>query len=828
MKKIKLFLLFGLILPGFLQAQSIPSPDKFLGYELGSRFTYWHNVVSYFELVARMAPDYVKLTNYGTTYEGRPMIIATVSSPANMKNLDAIQTEQLAVAGINGKQPTGMKLPSIVWMSYNVHGNEGSSTEVSMLMLYNLVTNNHPNAHKWLENTVVIIDPCLNPDGRDFYVNWYQSVMGKRPNASMQAREHYEPQYKGRANHYNHDLNRDWVWQTQIETEQRLKVYHTWMPMIHVDFHEQFYNSPYYFAPAAEPMHEAITPFQRQFQEVIGKNNAKYFDQNGWDYFTKEYFDLLYPSYGDTYPLYNGAIGMTYEQAGHSMGGVAITWGTGDTLTLKDRIAHHYTTGMSTIEVASQNQDVLTKSFKQYFDDARTKGSGVYKTYVVDGSNPGKTKALLDLLKKNNIDFSLVDKTTAVKGFDYFEGKEKAGQIKSGDIIIPALQSKSTLVRVLFEPKTYLSDSLTYDITAWALPYVYGMPAIALKESIKGVKHVTAGPAFILPENVYGYIIPYRSFREAQFLSALIQSGVKVRYHEKGFTTNGKKYAPGTLIILTHQNKDKIEVIKSLTGKFDIRPEVLTTGYMEAGGDIGSSQVLTVNTPRIAMMAGEQSGLNAVGELWYYFDQQLDYPLTMINTDRPDRIDFEHFDVLIVPSGRQRALADKDGNKKLKAWLQNGGRLIVIENAVSMMAQGEWGIEKISNNQKQEENKVRKYGDRLVESLEGSVAGVIYKVDLDHSHPLAFGYEGGYFALRNSATQYEYLRDGWNVGVVKPNNVIAGWMSSTLQTTLENNLAIGTHDYGRGQIIYFIDNPLFRSFWENGKLLLSNALFFKW
>ena len=266
---------------------------------------------------------------------------------------------------------------AIVWLSFNVHGNEASSTEAAMKTIYKLLT----EKKDWLKNTVVILDPCINPDGRDRYANWFNETASSPYSINQQASEHNEPWPGGRPNHYLFDLNRDWVWATQIESSSRLKIYNKWLPHIHVDFHEQGINEPYYFAPAAEPFHEIITNWQRNFQTQIGKNHAKYFDAAGWLYFTKERFDLLYPSYGDTYPTYMGAIGMTYEQAGHGRAGLGILNDEGDVLTLKDRIAHHTTAGLSTVEIASKNAEKLNAEFKKFFGNSNFK----YKSYVMQG-----------------------------------------------------------------------------------------------------------------------------------------------------------------------------------------------------------------------------------------------------------------------------------------------------------------------------------------------------------------------------------------------------------------------------------------------------------
>ncbi|HET7896603.1 MAG TPA: M14 metallopeptidase family protein, partial [Flavisolibacter sp.] len=306
-----------------------PTPEQFLGYKVGTHFTPHHRIVDYFQAVAAASPSTVKLQQYGTTNEGRPLMVAFVSSAQNVANLETIRSQNLALTNKNGTPSANQ--PVIVWLSYNVHGNEPASSEAAMLTLYALVDPANAQTQQYLQNTLVVLDPCINPDGRDRYVNWYNSVVGTQYNPSPSAREHNEPWPRGRANHYNFDLNRDWAWQTQKETRQRMALYNQWLPQVHVDFHEQGYNQPYYFAPAAEPFHEVITKWQRDFQSAIGRNHAKYFDRNGWLYFTKERFDLLYPSYGDTYPIYNGAIGMTYEQGGIGAG-LGVLTSNGDTL----------------------------------------------------------------------------------------------------------------------------------------------------------------------------------------------------------------------------------------------------------------------------------------------------------------------------------------------------------------------------------------------------------------------------------------------------------------------------------------------------------------
>ncbi|HVZ26937.1 MAG TPA: M14 family metallopeptidase, partial [Sediminibacterium sp.] len=385
-----------------VSAQQLKSPEQYLGYPLGSHYTRHQEIVGYFQAVAAAEPEHVQLIPYGKTNEGRELLAVAVSSAENIRNLESIRKNNMRLTGIlsDGVLPDTVHAPVIVWLSYNVHGNEPSSSEAALQTLFRLADPSNQQAVSWLQHTVVILDPCINPDGRDRSVNWFNSVVGASPNPDPASREHTEPWPGGRTNHYNFDLNRDWAWQTQIETRQRMKLYNEWLPQVHVDFHEQGINEPYYFAPAANPYHLVITPWQRRFQEMIGKNNAKYFDENGWLFFTKERFDLLYPSYGDTYPLYNGAIGMTFEQGGGSRGGLAVIKGDGDTLTLSDRLMHHYITGMSTVETAASHRVELLSQFTAFYRNSLNGQSGGYATYVLTDADENKIRSVVELLQQ--------------------------------------------------------------------------------------------------------------------------------------------------------------------------------------------------------------------------------------------------------------------------------------------------------------------------------------------------------------------------------------------------------------------------------------------
>lgn len=809
-----------------LQAQKIPSPSQYLGYEVGTWHSRHHEVVGYFEALTQAAPDRMKIERFGQSFEKKPLMLAFIGSAQNIARLEEIRKSNLALAGMGGTALADA--PVVVWLSYTVHGNEPSSTHAAMLTAHHLLTD--PKAADWLKNTVVVMDPCLNPDGYDRYVNWYNSVVGRQMNPDARSREHREPWPGGRSNHYNFDMNRDWAWQTQAESRQRIAQYNRWMPQVHVDYHEQGYNEPYFFAPAAEPFHEVITPWQRSFQGVIGKNNARYFDKMGWLYFTRERFDLFYPSYGDTWPTYNGSIGMTYEQGGIGAG-LGVLNEDGDTLTLAQRTTHHYTTGISTVEACSQNAADLLKNFKAFFDNTIANGSGEYKTYVVKAKGSAHINAMSQLLDRNGIQYTYANEGSAT-GYSYRTGATEKFSLERGDILISTQQPKGVLARVLFEPQSRLADSATYDITAWSVPYSYGLQAFAVKEKLTGNPGLAmaAGPLPVPDPNAYGYVVEWRNMNSARFLAACLKAGIKPRFTKLPLETKGKKYERGSLLFVKTSNErvpDYYGQLFALAQQNGVSLDRLEGGMADRGPDMGSGDVASIRAIKVAMLTGEGTSSLDAGQVWHYFDNELNYPVTLVDLKDAGGFDFKGFDVVVVPSGyRYGGLLGKDGN--LRRYVEQGGTIIAFDGAVGAIAGADMGLSR----RKDPEEKpgtydlLKTYADSERESLQEYNSGSIFKLFIDNTHPLAFGYDKEYFSLKGNTEVYDFVSNGWNVGVMKKEGRVAGFTGSKALEKMKDGVVTGELPVGRGSVVFFADDILFRSFWENGKLFMANALFF--
>ena len=815
---IKLLSLLALFILGNAFSQSIQSPSEFLGYELGDRFTRHHQVVDYFKYVSNTVAT-VKMEKYGETNEHRPLYVSYISSKENIANLEKIRKDNLSQTGIIKGGNGNTK--AIVWLSYNVHGNEASSTEAAMLTLYELIT----NKKDWLENTIVIMDPCINPDGRDRYVNWFNQVKSTPYSIDQNAKEHLEPWPSGRPNHYLFDLNRDWAWATQVESSQRIAIYNKWLPHIHVDFHEQGINNPYYFAPAAEPFHEVISDWQRNFQIQIGKNHAKYFDKEGWLYFTRESFDLLYPSYGDTYPTYMGAIGMTYEQAGHGRAGLGIQTNEGEVLTLKDRVMHHTTTGLSTVEISSNTAIQLNAEFAKFFDNSDLN----YKSYVLKNKNKDQLNRLKKLLDKHQIYYQSAKKGIA-KGYLYSTQEEGKMEVTSSDLMIHTDQPKGKMVKVLFEPKAKLMDSLTYDITAWSLPYAYGFEAIASRTKLpssNASKETNINNSIV--KRAYAYVSKWNSLEDATFLGALLQNNMVPRFSEKAFSIEGNSFERGSLIVLRNDNRNPEFDAKliAIANQHQRSLTAVTTGFSDSGVDFGSAFVKPIHQQKIAVLSGKATSSLSFGEVWHFFETQLNYPITSINAEDFSDTTLHSYDVIVLPSGSYRDVLNTSMMTKLKKWMRNGGTLIAIGNALRSFADKDGFSLKVKKSaEKDEVDNLTPFADRERKSVANLITGSIFTSKIDSTHPLGFGYDSNYFSLKLSSTSYQYLAKGINVGYFdQMTKNVSGYAGSEAIKNVPKSLMLGEESFGKGSIVYMVDNPLFRSFWENGKLFMANAVF---
>lgn len=836
MKRYFLSFCIAVAVSATLSSQELKTPDQFLGYTPGEQFTLQHSVTAYFRHVADASPRAVYL-QYGESWEGRPLGVCIVSSPENLAILDKIRLSNLQRTGLAAGSPEVESLP-VVWLAYSVHGSEPAGAEASMKVLHALVNEEWDGAGEWLKNMIIIIDPCQNPDGRDLFTSRYMRAQGWPPNSDPNAWEHNQPWPSSRLNHYLFDLNRDWSWHVQKETQARMKLYNSFMPHVHADFHEMRSGSTYFFPPGAEPWHEAITPWQREYHSLTGKKAAGLFDASYRLYYTKDNFDLFCPSFGDTWPLFNGAMGYTLEQGGGAQAGLSLRRDDIDTLTLTQRVEGHFLASMAVLSAADENRERLLREFYTFFKTGAEKPVFKYKTIIIKGTaDAASMNSLKQLLKSNQIRYDSPRVTgKKITAFDYRTSKQGSLTVEKNDILVSAYQPQSRLVQVLFEPESRASDSISYDLTAWALPYVYNIEVYASEERlpVAGAEEKAAAAAEAPSDTVlpYAYAASMTGFNELKFMAQLYRSGLNVRFSLKPFTAAGTSFNRGSVIVArgdnTNNQKFDAKVLDAAAAS-GVIPVKLAGGMVTSGKDLGSDYSPVKNGPVVALVGGQGTS-QAFGEIWFFMERELEYPVTVIEGSNLKNADLSDYDLIILPGGTLTESKDK-----IIAFVTGGGRVVAMDNAIELFkTEKTTGLAKAYEAKEAEEKKnvkytgsdttlLKRYEDQRRITASERSAGAIFRVRLDDTHPFALGMGKEWFMMKRNEG-LPFLEKGANIGYITDNQPVAGFVGYKFRQKVKNTGVIVSENIGKGTVVYLSDDPYFRAYWKSGRVLLGNLI----
>ena len=701
--------------PGATYDPAIPTLKKIAGHDPGERITPHRDIVRYMEALASAAPARVRLFDYGRTWQDRRLIYVAVGSEANIRRLDEVRAAMKRLADPRSTPEAEAKklmagLPAVVWLGYGVHGDEISSPDAAMLTAYHLLAaRKHPMTDAILENTIVLIDPSQNPDGRDRFVNSFVQNLGLAPDPSPLAAEHVQPWPGGRTNHYNFDMNRDWFAMTQPETRGRVKALLDWYPLVFVDLHEMGSDATYYFAPEAVPYNPHLAKPQTEALEWFGRNNARWFDRFGFSYFTREVYDAFYPGYGASWPSFYGAIAMTYEQA--SARGLLMRRTDETVFHFRDTVRQHFVASLSTCETAAKNREKLLANFYDY-----------RRTAIEEG----KTEPVREYILVRRGDTSSVDKLAVLLADQGVEVKRATAaftaagkEIPAGSYLVPLAQPAKRLIRTLLDRDVPMSESFLkeqerrrsrrlpdeiYDVTAWSLPLLYNVEMLSSAEPAT-VAAQPVQPGSTVPGRVEGakaevaWLVPWGTTASGRFLTGALRLGLRIHSTDKPFVQNGRRFPGGTLIISTRQPVPVAAVAVADLAKSSGAEVVATaTGWVEEGVNFGSRYVVPMRAPAIALAWDRPTASGSAGHTRYVLERQFGYPVTVIRTQTLANADLSRFQVVILPDafeGYATALGP-NGAQRLKQWVSAGGTLIGYSSAMSWMADPRVGLLAVS------------------------------------------------------------------------------------------------------------------------------------
>ncbi len=816
---------------------AIPTPQEVIGHEIGTMHTRPEQVVRYFEALAAASPR-VTLGEHGRTYEGRPLVHAIVAAPGT--DLEAVRQANLRLsdAPVSVSDAALGAMPAVAYMGYSVHGNEASGTEAALLLLYHLAAGQGPAVDDVLDHAVVLIDPMLNPDGRDRFVDWVNGNRGGTagfPSLDGQDREHDEPWPGGRTNHYLFDLNRDWLLMQHPESVGRMAFWHRWRPQLSTDFHEMGGDATFFFQPGIPSRNNPNTPAATfDLTGEIAMYHARALDRIGSLYYSQESFDDFYYGKGSTYPDVNGGVGILFEQASSRALAAATANGR---LDYAATIRNQFAASLSSLEAVVALREPMLRHQRDFYAGASdfARASDV-KGYVVglDGDRT-RVQHFAELLTRHRIHVYDLAQPVEAGGERFAPGEA---------FVVPVAQPQARLLKAMMERVTAFGDSLFYDVSAWTLPLAFGVRYAEMTRDVDGLLgqevdlEAPQGARFggepryaALIYADYAYLIPWGQAFAPRALARLQQAGVRVRLATEPFevTVGGTRraFGRGTLVVPLAQADVEAEAVHSLVSDAVQEDEVdvmwIDSGLTPSGPDLGSRSMPVLDLPRVALLAGEGTDSYSVGEAWHLLTERAGLPVSLLDRDAFADADLSRYNTVAVVGtfrGFDEAVAEK-----LKAWVRNGGTLIVTEGAASSAA--EHGLVELEK-RKAEEDSTR-YAYAEVSDARGAqvIGGAIFEAALDTTHPLAFGHGAQLPLFKSNTLMFDRsAKPGTNVAVYAEDPLMSGYISSPNLARLGGAAAIVGQRLGRGHVVLFDFDPNFRAFWWGTQGLFLNAVFF--
>jgi hypothetical protein len=853
--------------PGAKYDPKIPTIEQVLGHESGEAITPPEEIPIYLRALHQAAPDRTRLVEYARSWEGRPLWLFVIGAPERMAKLDQVKADLRRIADPRGLAPGDAQrlvkeLPVVTWLMHGVHGNEISSSDAALAEAYHLLAaQGDADVQAVLRDSIVVIDPMQNPDGRARFV--HQNLLGRAasPDPNPVAAEHDEPWPGGRANHYLFDMNRDWFAQSQLETRGRIKAMLEWFPHVVVDLHEMGGDSSYYFAPPAAPLNPHITASQNAAFELFGKANAARFDERGFAYFIRENYDSFYPGYGESWPIFHGAIGMTYEQA--SARGLKWRRTDGDVLTYRDGVVHHFTAAMTTAVTAARNRERLVREFLEYRRSAVQEGEkGAVREYlIVPGADPARARLLARNLATQGIEVRRAEEPI----------RNGARTIPAGAFVVSNAQPSGRLIRNLLDPHTAQDDAFVkeqdrrrrlrlgdqiYDVTAWSLPLLFDVEVVPLPAAYSGrstpVPLEPAAPA-PLPAAKVGYLLPWGSATAAA-VAEMLQAGIRVRHAGRPFALGGRDYAVGTAIVRISDNgPDLAARLGPIVARHEAEAVAVDSGYQEEGISLGSGNVRALKAPRVLLAWDAPTQSLSAGFARYVLERRFGQPATAVRVGSFARADLNDFDVIVLPSGTYGPLAGEEPLRRLREWVRGGGTLVTVGEASRWAASvklletaaelrgGKPDVPESSGSSGSSGGGASSSAsssappafdyDKAIqperERPENTPGGIV-RIGMDTEHWLSSGQDAELQSIVEGNRIFTPIRldKGRNVGVyaAKDRLVASGLVWDEARDQLAQKAFLIHQPIGQGHLVAFAEDPNYRAFTEATELIFINAV----
>lgn len=800
---------------------NIPKPAEIIGHEVGEWHVTHDKLVYYMQQLASSS-DRITLENRGKTFEGRPILLLTVTSPKNHQNIDTIREQHLGLSEGNGSMDTS-SMPIVVYQGFSIHGNEASGSNASLAYAYYLAATQGPEIEQMLNDMVILLDPSFNPDGLQRFAYWANVNKSINLNGDNNEREYHEVWPGGRTNHYWFDMNRDWLPVQLPESRARIATFHKWMPNILTDHHEMGTNSTFFFQPGEPSRVNPLTPkINQELTREIASYHAKALDKIGSLYYSEENFDDYYYGKGSTFPDVNGSIGILFEQAssrGH------IQESENGILTFPFTIRNQFTTAMSTIEAAKNMRTKILDYQQQFYKDMRSEAAKSRVKGIIFGDNKdaSKTWHLAEILNRHKIKFHELSSDVTLAGKTYKKGYS---------YIVPINQKNPRLINAMFEKRTTFQDSLFYDVSAWTFPLAFNVDYTNLNSlsnagpEITDFKPITGG---VSGQSKYAYLFEWHEYYTPKALNMIMEKGLRAKTAKSPFALEGKQYDYGTVMIPVQNQKLNPEELYKFLGKVaqesQIQITAVSTGLTQ-GIDLGSNDFDPIKKQKVAVLVGDGVRSYDAGEIWHLFDTRYGIKITKIDTRYFDTVDLDKYTDLILPSGWGNKILDEKGAEKVKEWVKGGGTVIGFRNVANWFKSC-----KLMKMEMKKDTLVAKdipFDQKRDFTGAQVTGGAIFEAKIDRSHPINYGYKNAKLALfRNTNIYLEPEKNSYDNPIQYTSNpLLSGYISEENSELIKSSVPFKVARMEKGRVILFTDNTNFRAFWYGTNKLLMNAIFF--
>ena len=794
---------------------NIPTPKEIIGHEVGEWHVTHDKLVQYMYALAK-ASDRVTIENRGETFEGRPILLLTITSEENHSNIDNIINNHKKLTDSNEDISTKDQ-PIIVYQGFSIHGNEASGSNASLLLAYYLAASNSDFVKNILNKSVVLLDPSLNPDGLQRFAYWANTNKNINLTSDPNDREYNEIWPGGRTNHYWFDLNRDWLPVQLPESQARIKSFNKWIPNILTDHHEMGTNSSFFFQPGIPTRTHPLTPdLNQKLTKEIAKFHVESLDKIGSLYYSEESFDDFYYGKGSTFPDINGSIGILFEQAS-SRGHVQDS--DNGLLRFPFTIKNQLTTGLSTLKAAASLRLDILDYQKSFYIEAAKEANKFKNEAIIFGNTKDsyRTNKLAEILERHEIEIYNLDNDVKHKNKIYKKGYA---------YVVPKNQKKHRLINAMFETRTKFLDSLFYDVSSWTLPLAFNLDYDLNFNGnySKKVEQLKFNENINIEESNYAYLMEWHEYLSPNALNRLLEKEIIVKVATKKFKLEGEEYDYGTILIPVQKNNHvKLnKLLNEIAHDFNIKINPVKTGYAE-GPDLGSNNFRRIHKKNVAMLVGDGITAYDAGEIWHLLDTRFEVSLTKLDIRNFNRIDLSKYTTLIVPNS---SISNKAVTDKINEWVKSGGNLIAYKNSINWLKktkliQAEELKNEISAKNISFEERSAFFGAQRI-------GGAIFNTKIDRSHPINFGQTNTTMPIfRNSVIFIEKDKESYKNPILYTDDpLLSGYISEENIELLRSTSPLKINIVGKGKVIYLTDNTNFRAFWYGTNKILMNAIFF--